>query len=60
MGIRPITSSVNAVLAYNRLTEFLNDINQVHPTIKFTYEQSTRELTFMDVTIHKGQQFRYP
>ena len=42
----------------DQLTKFLNDINQVHPTIKFTYEQSTRELTFLDVTIYKGPQFR--
>jgi hypothetical protein len=29
----------------------------VHPTIKFTYEHSDTELTFLDVTVYKGPQF---
>ena len=41
----------------DQLTRYLGDINQVHPTIKFTHEQSTQQLTFLDVTIYKGPNF---
>ena len=40
------------------LTTFISKINQVHPTIKFTYEHSDSELTFLDVTVYKGPQFK--
>ena len=38
-------------------TTLISKINQVHPTIKFTYEHSDSELTFLDVTVYKGPQF---
>ena len=41
--------------------EFENDvkkINQIHPTIKFTHEISDTELTFLDVTLYKGERFQ--
>lgn len=40
-----------------QLTTFITQINQVHETIKFTYEQSNTELTFLDVTVYKGPNF---
>ena len=33
-------------------------INQTHQTIKFTHEISDAELTFLDVTVYKGDQFQ--
>ena len=38
--------------------EFMSKINQIHPTIKFTHEISDTELTFLDVTHHKGERFK--
>ena len=35
----------------------MSNINQIHPTIKFTYEISDTELTFLDVTLYKGERF---
>ena len=32
--------------------------NSFHPTIKFTYESSQNELTFLDTTIYKGERFK--
>ena len=34
--------------------EYMHTINQTHPTIKFTHEISDMELTFLDVTLYKG------
>ena len=33
-------------------------INQIHPTIKFTHEISERKLTFLDVTLYKGDRLK--
>ena len=41
-----------------QLTTFIELINQVHPTIKFTHEHSSSELTFLDVTVYKGPEFK--
>ena len=38
--------------------KFMSDINQIHSTIKFTYEISDTELTFLDVTLYKGERFK--
>ena len=35
------------------LKTFLNEINQVHPTIKFDYHTSKHEVNFLDLTIYK-------
>ena len=35
----------------------MSNINQIHPTIKSTYEISDTELTFLDVTLYKGERF---
>ena len=37
--------------------EYMHTINQIHPTIKFTHEVSDMELTFLDVTLYKGDRF---
>ena len=36
---------------------YMEKINQIHTTIKFTYEKSKTELTFLDVTLYKGERF---
>ena len=41
-----------------QLKGYLVNINHVHPTIKFTHEQSEQELPFLDVTVYKGPQFK--
>ena len=35
----------------------MKQINQIHNTIKFTYEASNTEVTFLDVTVYKGEKF---
>ena len=35
------------------LKQFLNDINLVHPTIKFDYHTSKTAVNFLDLTIYK-------
>ncbi len=39
----------------DELKEFLAYINQVHPSIKFTYEYSRSKINFLDLTICKDQ-----
>jgi hypothetical protein len=39
----------------DELHEFLAYINEYHPTIKFTVEQSTQEVNFLDLTIYKDE-----
>ena len=41
----------------NSLTTYIHKINSIHPTIKFTFEYSNTELTFLDTTLYKGPQF---
>ena len=36
---------------------YMKKINQIHNTIKFTYELSETELTFLDITLYKGDRF---
>ena len=36
---------------------YMEQINQIHDTIKFTYEASNTEVTFLDVTVYKGEKF---
>lgn len=38
---------------------YMTKINQIHRTIKFTYELNQRELTFLDVTLYKGDRFNH-
>ena len=40
------------------LKEFMNKINSIHPTIKFTHKSDNNELTFLDMTIYKGSNFQ--
>ena len=40
-----------------QLNTFLNKINQIHPTIKFTHECDEQELTFLDMVVYKGPNF---
>ena len=39
--------------------QYMDKINLIHPTIKFTYyEISDMEVTFLDVTVYKGERFQ--
>ena len=38
--------------------QFMIHLNQIHPTIKFTHEVSENELTFLDITLYKGDRFK--
>ena len=38
--------------------EYMQCINQIHPTIKFTHEISEQKLTFLDVMLYKGDRFK--
>ena len=42
----------------DQLQTFLQNINKIHPTIKFTYESDSQELTFLDMTVYKGPNFK--
>ena len=35
----------------------MHTINEIHPTIKFIHEIRDTELTFLDVTLYKGDRF---
>lgn len=37
---------------------FMDKINSIHPTIKFTHEYDDNELTFLDMTVYKGPSFK--
>jgi hypothetical protein len=39
----------------DELHEFLEYVNRHHPTIKFTVEQSTKEINFLDVTVYRDE-----
>ena len=39
----------------SEFTTYMSTINQIHRTIKVTYELSETELTFLDVTLYKGE-----
>jgi hypothetical protein len=36
---------------------FIEETNRMHPTLKFTFEYSTQEVNFLDITIFKGKNF---
>ena len=36
---------------------YMNELNKLHHSIKFTYEISQNKLTFLDVTLYKGSRF---
>ena len=38
-----------------KLKEFLNFLNNIHPTIKFTMDYSSKKVDFLDVTITKSE-----
>ena len=40
-----------------KIEEYIKNINSIYPTIKFTYESSNKELTFLDITVYKGERF---
>ena len=41
-----------------QFSEYMNEINKLHDTIKFTHDISDTELTFLDVTLYKGNRFQ--
>ena len=38
--------------------EFVQSLNQIHPTLKFTSEISSSRVTFLDLVIYKGERFK--
>ena len=36
---------------------YMKTMNSIHNTIKFTYEASDKELTYLDITLYKGDRF---
>lgn len=40
----------------DKLTDFINHINQVHPTIKFTMNACTSNLPFLDLSLSINQE----
>ncbi|XP_038051962.1 uncharacterized protein LOC119724781 [Patiria miniata] len=38
-------------------TQFVHQLNQLHPTLKFTFEASETSITYLDLTIFKGPRF---
>lgn len=40
------------------LKALLEDLNANHPTIKYTWQTSEKEVSFLDLDIHKGERFR--
>ncbi len=41
-----------------KLDDFLTNLNAFHHSIKFTFEISSTEATFLDVTVYKGERFK--
>ena len=41
----------------DHLTNFIRELNEFHPTIKFTAEYHQERITFLDVDIYKGPNF---
>lgn len=39
------------------LEDFINQINHLHPTLKFTYESSFNKVSYLDIQIFKGNRF---
>ncbi len=40
------------------LERFIERINQLHPSLKFTYSASKQEIQFLDLIIYKGERFK--
>ena len=40
----------------NKLKEFMNEANSLHPTIKFTFDYSQTKANFLDTTIYIDKQ----
>ena len=43
----------------NEILTFFNIANRSHKYLKFTYEYSNREITFLDTEVYKGSRFLY-
>ena len=41
----------------NELDKFIHTINELHPTFKFSFENSQQSITFLDVQIFKGPRY---
>ena len=41
----------------NLFLQFFNELNNFHPTIKYTHELSNQSVNFLDITIFKGKRF---
>ena len=41
----------------HELHEFVTNINQMHPTFKFSFESSSQQVKYLDLVIYKGQRY---
>ena len=46
------------IICHEQFSEYMNTINKLHDTIKFTHDISDTEFTFLDVTLYKGNRFQ--
>ena len=51
------TFSPSGIPSREDLTQFIDQANKHHPTIKFTAEISGTETTFLDTSVYKGERF---
>ena len=53
--LRYIDIFFTSTLGEDKLKTFLENINQLHPNIKFTYESSTDSIPFLDLRVKLSQ-----
>ena len=58
-GLNDSLDDIFSLWTINReeISQFIEQANSHHPTIKFTAEVSETETTFLDTTISKGERF---
>ena len=44
--------------SHEQFSQYMNIISKLHDTMKFTHDISDTELTFLDVTLYKGNRFQ--
>ena len=61
MGTKMAVAFANIFMAKvtrEEITQFIDQANKHHQTIKFTVEVSETETNFLDTTVYKGERFR--
>ncbi len=60
MGTRMAPTFANLFMAekmHNQFEILMDTLNTAHPTIKFTWTLSEKEVTFLDLEVYKGERF---